>query len=646
MNARAVLAALPTFLFTAAWLVLAALADAWLLERWYGVNARKPLHYPELAVNALLLAVPAALVVLAVHALVSRRLAARAIATDLVVGGVTLAGAGGLYFVRFAGEALGEPGLSAVALILAGLAVVGVALAMRRSRAAKALVRVVLGLVLAGALLGEALRMPLALARAARGAHSDAPSVVLIVIDTLRADHLSCHGYPVSTSPEIDALAARGVRFSRAYANASWTLPATASIHTGRLPSSHSATARGRVLPASVRTIAECLADAGYRRAAFSENQIVSPRYGFDQGFELFWSYWLPWISGQTATYRVARALGVPLVELVSRREYHPRVLEAPELLNWDAKRTTDEALRWMHASARGDAPFFLYLHYMGPHGPYGPPEFLLDVPSPARRVANHPEEAGGAHPLGPAGTPLPANELDELRTLYDADIRYVDREVGRVVAALDRMGRLDETLVVVTSDHGEEFFEHGGWNHGRSVYEEIVHIPLIVSGAPLGAVRGETLDAPVRQIDVLPTLLDAVGAETPEEVHGRSLWGAITDGEPGDGRDARDEGAGMVYVEGCFLQPEGFDGQALVDFPWKLVTVSGDDTTTTRLFDLAMDPGEIVDATHTAPSMADSLHRESFRWARVASLFDPEARSVRLDPETVEALRRLGYLQ
>jgi arylsulfatase A-like enzyme len=211
---------------------------------------------------------------------------------------------------------------------------------------------------------------------------------------------------------------------------------------------------------------------------------------------------------------------------------------------------------------------------------------------------------------------------------------------VGRIVAELDRLGVLDETLVVVTSDHGEEFYEHGGWNHGGSVFEEIVHVPLVVAGGgvPTG---GRVLSTPVRHVDLVPTIL-SFARVAPPEGHGRDLWPAIA----GEVPVRPSGGAGAVLVEGCFVRPEGIDGVALYEGGRKLVRIAGADTAATCLYDLERDPLERTDLSVHEATVVESLRAELARWERVARLFDPAEQRVRLDAESVRALRRLGYLQ
>jgi arylsulfatase A-like enzyme len=469
---------------------------------------------------------------------------------------------------------------------------------------------------------------------------ADAPSVLLLVIDTVRADRLGLHGGPRDTTPTVDSLAAAGVHFTRAYAASSWTLPSTASIHTGLFPSGHGATTYESAVAPSAPRLATEFARAGYATAAFTENRFVTPQYGFGPGFETFWAYWFPWVHEHTLLHRVTRRLSLPTLSLVEKQEY-PESPQGPGDLNWDARVTAGHAARWI---ARQERPFFAYVHFMGPHGPYGPPEHLLADPAPARPLANHPPEKGAGYPLGPRGAEVSDDVLADILLHYDADIRYVDAAISDLLSTLRDAAHADHTVVVVTGDHGEEFYDHAGWNHGATCFEEMVRTPLVVAGPGIGP-AGTAVTTPVRHVDIRPTLLDLVGVpsgaderEAPTPVPGRSLFPALT-GSP--------EGLGPrpVLVEGAVHRPQDGTVDAVIHERWKLIRVRVGAEERLLLHDLDEDPDETRSLDEAEPARRDTLLRDLLLWKELAAAPGSERAGIRLDPGLLETLRNLGYV-
>ncbi len=326
---------------------------------------------------------------------------------------------------------------------------------------------------------------------AARRPRTPTPANVLVyLIDTLRADHLGVYGYPLATSPRIDRFAADAIVFADAQAQSSWTRPAVASLFTGLDPRRHGVHRRRDALPGELDTLAELLARAGFDTAGFVTNGNVAPAFAFDQGFGL---------------YRYLRESG----ETPERHQLSDR------LNAW--------AFDWLEDRADDPRPFFLYLHATDPHAPYAPRE-------PWRR-----RFAPGVDPglgLLPAGRETFAGRRegdDALRRgaigLYDAEIAFNDHHFGRLLERLRALGLYDDTLIVLLSDHGEEFFDHGSWKHGKTLYGEQLHVPLIVR-LPGGERGGSRVADTARQVDVLPTVLDALGIPAPPGLDGTSLLG------------------------------------------------------------------------------------------------------------------------
>jgi arylsulfatase A-like enzyme len=445
----------------------------------------------------------------------------------------------------------------------------------------------------------------------------------MVVIDTLRADHLGCYGYGRPTSPVLDGLAAGGILFEHAYALSSWTKPSTASLLTGRAPSQHRALSETSRLPDSETTIAERLRSLGYRTAALSGNPWIAPEYGFDRGFDDFFSVYDERFARVPVLMQVLKRVSL-LADGKGRLYNRVKYLVLGELSTTARDtRLADEAIRFLRTP--GDAPFFLYVHMMSPHHPYDPPPpFDRFVPDRGRApVKNYPRKS---YRFFERGDPLAPADAADLVARYDGDVLYADTELGRVLAELERLGRASSTVVLVTADHGEEFYDHGNWGHGQSVYDELVRVPLLLR-VPQGG-GGVRVATPVSHADVVPTLLALAGA--PGTVAGRSLV-ATAGGEGG----AAPPLAEVLYRYG--------EARALVDGTRKLVVLRDGEQRSRTLFDLRTDPGERhplaaddPDATRLAADLAGRV--AAAERDRAAEADAP------IDDETRARLRHLGY--
>ena len=308
------------------------------------------------------------------------------------------------------------------------------------------------------------------------GAVLTRPNVLLVTIDTLRADRIGSYGYAGAATPAIDGLARRGIRFETALVHAPLTGPSHASILTGQTPLGHGfRNNSGFVLTPQARTAAEDFRQAGYRTAAFVSGFPLDRRFGFDRGFETYDDH-LPKGNDRRRT---------PYVE---------RFADA----------TTDVALRWLTASSAGAGqqppPWFLWVHYYDPHAPYEPPGEL------AKRYQREP---------------------------YDGEIAFVDLQLARLLAALDERKETERTLVLVTADHGESLGEHGEGTHGIFLYDATLRVPWVMAGPLITA--GRVSKTVARSVDVLPTLADYAGLPQRTDVEGRSLRPAVDGHDMGE---------------------------------------------------------------------------------------------------------------
>lgn len=423
------------------------------------------------------------------------------------------------------------------------------------------------------------------------------PSLVLVVIDTLRADHVGAYGYPRPTTPRLDELAARGARFSAAHASTSWTLPSVVSMLTGTYPAEHGVDMADASLNEKRATITTVLQAAGYETAAFSANvAFVTDAQGIAHGFDHF----------ETV---------VPAGE-------------DPFNGGAGADRVTDAALAWLGSRTKPRVPYFLYVHYFDPHGPYHPPKEY------AARLGVAPDEPMYADP----GRTTPAmlgnvpgeQDLATLRALYDGEIAFTDAEVGRLLDGL-RGAAGDGPIVAVTADHGEEFGDHGGMQHGRTLFEELLHVPLLVFG---GSAPGLVVETPVSLISLAATFADYAGVVPAPAFVGSSLVPVLR-GQP--------MAPTMLFAD--LSTPTGQHRVAAIDGSWKLVLDRG---FAPSLFDLGTDPHEAVSRHQTEKSKTMALQKAASAHNKTSFKARGTAPPVKntIDAARGSRLRALGYIQ
>lgn len=429
------------------------------------------------------------------------------------------------------------------------------------------------------------------------------PNVVLIVVDTLRADHLSHYGYTRPTSASLDAFRAESTLYSRAYSTAPWTGPSTISIHTGLSPLRHGANAHGDALPKDAETLAEILSDAGYFTHGISYNYEVSAKTGYERGFDVF-------------------------------VDYDRDVLAYPDI-GFMVKRVR------RFAAEPPDAPFFLYLHPMNTHGPYRVPEARQAalLGRPPSRVFEYYGEIMSAI-LRERDTARRADVtremIESLVDQYDVAIQYSMEEIAKMLETLEGAGLLENTIVILTSDHGEELFDHGGFSHGYSLYEEVLRVPLYVRWPDTSG--GGTRDRLVSLLDILPTVLEATGLEDDRDLDGVSLL------------RSDDE----IREERRLVQQAGWTkravGHAVLRGHDHLITLErayDAPEGRTELFDLATDPAELRDLARTdedrVTALRDALADRAAELASKGAIAGGENVLSEMDEAR---LRALGYME
>jgi arylsulfatase A-like enzyme len=495
-------------------------------------------------------------------------------------------------------------------------------------------------------------------------------NVLLIVVDTLRADHVGAYGSECAT-PNIDGLAARGVTFARAYSHIPITGPSHSSIFTALLPFEHAVHNNGQILDPQFRTLAEILGDGGRGTAAVVSLGVLKRKFGLDRGFEVYGDdFGNDWMK--------------------------------------DAEEVNEEVFEILD---RGLAkPYFLWVHYSDPHEPYAPPEleyprlelelngepvgelsaggrarnFDLElqpgvnelrffdtsskkrqryrftnirVPKPSIEVRPPEEWKTRTKRIGrpahqgffPASFELlnPSDRSqsvvletackqvltrDEIRRHYALEVEYVDRQIGRLLDGMRERGLLNDTLILFASDHGEGLGDHNHVGHISQLYDSLLRVPLIIS-QPARLPEGLVVEQPVRLVDILPTVADLFDLPSPDIVSGASLLPLIAGAE---------EGTRPVF--GITYRPEAYsDKEAVVTRGFKYIHSLTDDREWEELYDLETDPEELLDLAPSAPPILKELR--AILQMRLAGSSMAAVNEAELSEEEIERLRALGYI-
>jgi arylsulfatase A-like enzyme len=335
-----------------------------------------------------------------------------------------------------------------------------------------------------------------------QGSDAERPNVILISIDSLRADHLSCYGYDQPTSPQIDRLAIEGARFRTAVSSTSWTLPSHAAMFTSLRDSAHGLVDNGLRLGEVHHTLAETLQASGYQTAGFYGGPYLHPTFGLDQGFEVY-------VNCMT---ELGEELSEDWIRLQARTELGASHADIT------GPRLKEHVQYWR--GGMDDRPYFLFLHMWDVHYDYIPPQEYVEMFDPDYTGSLSGHRFGANEDIHPQMDP---RDLQHLVALYDGEIRFTDDILRDILEGLRQQGLLDNTLVVVTADHGEEFFEHGGKGHQRTLFDEVLLVPLIFHWPGVIA-RSQTIEDQVGIVDIMPTILGLLGIEAKGPMQGRDL--------------------------------------------------------------------------------------------------------------------------
>lgn len=452
---------------------------------------------------------------------------------------------------------------------------------------------------------------------ACRG-RADRPNIILMLVDTLRADYLGVYGFEGEISPNLDRFAEESVVFLNCFSQSPWTKPAVASLFTSLYPESHGLTnhegkywgdpsheARMGILSDRAVTLAEALRERGYQTAAFISNPWIQAKYGFAQGFDVYDEQYL-----------------------VTNRK-------------WPVDTLARKARSWLE-SRNPDEPFFLYLHFMDVHAPYpgSRSDFDTLIESPSlgsdltlteseapdirwKNIENRPEWA----------TNRMRRRLSYWRARYASGVRTFDRRLASFLKSLSRTGEFNDSYVIVTSDHGEELFEHGDWSHGQNLFDHQLHVPLLIRN-PKGQQGGRRVEKITELIDLMPTLLSIAGAESEAPMQGQDISSYFFGNPPDDAR--------VSFATATQRNP------ALHSLRTKrhkfILNVK---TGQSRLFDILADPGEKKGhpglELETAQVLRDQL---TAHVAQSAALGTFPTKTTDVSEEELERLKSLGYIR
>lgn len=452
--------------------------------------------------------------------------------------------------------------------------------------------------------------------------------VILIITDTLRGDSLEVQGYGRPTGPAMAAFAKEGVRFADAQSEVTWTKAAIPGILTSLFPNTHGVVGFDDRLPASATTLAEVYRQAGYATLSLSSVFFNGRMSNLHQGFEV-----------------VHEAASLP-----------------PGRASKTSKPYVDRLLPWLEE--KRDLPFFVLLHLYDPHYPYMPQEPYDSLwADPAlteqQQLQQQQVRAYIGDPLlravgMPSRSELQQAAVDpdafvgQWRGWYDGSVRGMDEEIGRLLAFLDQKGMKDDILVAMVSDHGEEFLDHDRTFHGQGLYNELTHVPMMLR-LPGALPAGKVVDAPVQTIDLMPTLLELSGLETPKEAQGRSLLELIRGGQ---------ERARPVFsvkpataADALTPPPRALESYSVIFEGWKLIhNVAGrDQRPEFELYQQKEDARNLHDVAAQHPDQVERLARLLADWRKTVEaqrLANNDKAAVALSDEELERLRSLGYVQ
>lgn len=441
--------------------------------------------------------------------------------------------------------------------------------------------------------------------------------VILLTVDTLRSDVLSCYNPLGVPTPHIDQLSSDGILFTKAISAGPWTLPSLSSMMTGLSPLVHRTTKSSSKLPDSFKTLAEYMTDSGYHTSGIGFNYYLHPRFNLSQGF----------VEYNFFPRSLGKALGTQMFQLLSEKYFRSYMSDA------STSDLTQLAIDWLESNRNED--FFLWLHYYDPHVPYSPPRQFLPEGEPPPRIgrtfARHNEVRDKKFIPSPT-------EKEWIKKLYEGEVRYVDENVGQFLDALKKLNIYDESLIVFGSDHGEEFWEHNGYEHGHALYNEVLQVPLIIK-FPRSASKGR-IDTWVSTERITPTILDILGIEYDRNYLSDGSLAPLWKANQADLNSQPIISKGTLYFQ---------EQESVIFGDMKYIRFLG--TGREELYDLASDPQEKISLFGSSPQIIQQGRNLLRNHKKIAALLVQlyklgEVEKADIDKETTEKLKSLGYIQ
>jgi len=464
----------------------------------------------------------------------------------------------------------------------------------------------------------------------------DKSNIILIVMDTTRRDHLPCYGYTRNTTPELDGLARESLLFTNAYSPSPWTLPSHASLMTGLYPSTHgadynvntSSKPAVNLLRQDFITLAEILSQYRYRTAGVVGATFCHRYFGIAQGFDYYNDDFrtVNHDLNHYAIFQIANKL-FSLSNFFIRHGYHGIRI---------ASKLNEIAFSWLEKNYR--YPFFLFINYFDPHWPYSPPspyDLLFKGKNERLIINNHGNDWNLFAKVINNHHSLTDEEKCHLLSQYDGEIAYLDYQIGKLVERLKSLNIYDESMIIITADHGESFGEHNLMDHGRALYEELLHIPLIIKYPLSHTIKG-TCSAPVSLIDIMPTVLSTLDIPTPHTIQGKVVTEALADRKV-FAEHYRDK----LWIE-KFGERFDRDLIAVYSGDFKYIWASHGKH---ELYNVNGDPQEAHNLIHELPAIVTTMDEEIKK--RLAQFESSRAGNdlLQVDDAIKEKLEALGYI-
>jgi len=469
-------------------------------------------------------------------------------------------------------------------------------------------------------------------------------NVIILLMDSVRAANLSCYGYERQTTPQIDAIAAQGTLYEQAVSVGCWTLPVHTSLFTGLYPLNHNVTASKAALPGNFSTLAQQLKAHGYQTASFSNNAYVSNITGLTQGFDKVDDLWQAnstrgvqrtKLSKLIKTLERKGKLTAPLVNLLRGLQNRRAMMKRQRNTRDDgAQRTNTKIQEWLLKERNTEQPFFIFVNYMECHEPYRPPHPYQEKFLPKRFSPKRATQVGSNQEIMQRlAAGKGQDDIEILRALYDGELNYLDQQIGNLVQFLQTAGLLDDTMLVITADHGDCLGEHNQIGHRMTLNEPLVHVPLIVRH-PTYFHKGERVKNQVSLIDLYPTCLALAGAPTPpaDPYQFQSL---LNEADPN-----------RTYVFAENTAPNSMNrlvSRMVRTTRYKYIWNSNQ---AHELYDLINDPEESVNLYYDEPAVAQKLNRELEQWQSRFSNDHVETTQAHYEDVVLERLRDLGYVE